>query len=72
MVLLVQHNLYTLETKRSIVTMIVIGLLSSQQEAEEIKYIAKVCTLEDRIHFLVRMQKIKTLLKEEDKHTRKC
>lgn len=52
-------------------TMIVIGLLSSQQEAEEIKYIANVCTLEDRIRFIVRMQKIKTLLKEEGKHARK-
>jgi len=45
--------------------MIVIGLLSSQQEAEEIKYIAKVCTLEDRIHFLVRMSRLKEMLKKE-------
>jgi len=45
--------------------MIVIGLLSSQQEAEEIKYIAKVCTLEDRIHFLVRMNRLKEMLKKE-------
>jgi hypothetical protein len=45
--------------------MIVVGLLSSKQEAEEIKYIAKVCTLEDRIHLVVRMQKIKELMKKE-------
>ena len=43
--------------------MLVIGLLSSEQEANEIKYIAKVCSVEDRIHFIVRMQKIKELLK---------
>lgn len=45
--------------------MLIIGLLSSQQEAEEIKYIAKVCSIEERIHILVRMQKIKEMLKEE-------
>ena len=43
--------------------MLVVGLLSTQQEANEIKYIAKICTVEDRIHFIVRMQKIKELLK---------
>jgi hypothetical protein len=45
--------------------MLVIGLLSTEQEVEEIKYIAKICTLEDRIHFVVRMQKIRELLKKE-------
>lgn len=47
--------------------MLVIGLLSSQQEAKEIRYIAKVCEVEDRIHFIVRMQKIKELLKGYNK-----
>jgi predicted Zn-ribbon and HTH transcriptional regulator len=42
----------------------IIGLLSSQEEAEEIKNIAKIVTLEDRIHFLQRIQKIKDLLKK--------
>ena len=45
--------------------MLVIGLLSTEQEVEEIKYIAKICSLEDRIHFVVRMQRIKELLKKE-------
>jgi hypothetical protein len=45
--------------------MIVIGLLSTQEEVEEIKNIAKIATLEDRIHFICRMQKIKELLKNE-------
>ena len=46
--------------------MLVIGLLSTKQEVDEIKYIAKVCTLEDRIHFIVRMQKLKEILKKEE------
>ncbi len=48
--------------------MLIIGLLSSKQEAEEIKYIAKICEVEDRIHFVVRMQKIKEMLKNERRH----
>ena len=43
----------------------IVGLLSTQEEAEEIKNIAKIATLEDRIHFLHRIQKIKDLLKKE-------
>lgn len=46
----------------------VIGLLSSQNEAKEIKKIAKICTLEDRIHFIVRMSKIKKIIKENRKN----
>jgi len=45
--------------------MLVVGLLSSQQEANEIRYIAKVCAVEGRIHFIVRMQKIKDMLKDQ-------
>jgi hypothetical protein len=45
--------------------MIVIGLLSSEQEVEEIKSIAKICDIEDRIRFVVRMQRIKELLKKD-------
>lgn len=45
--------------------MLVVGLLSTKDEVNEIKYIAKVCSLEDRIHFLVRMQRIKDMLKKE-------
>lgn len=47
--------------------MLVIGLLSTEQEVEELKYIAKICTIEDRIHFIVRMQRIRELLKKEAK-----
>ncbi len=45
--------------------MLVVGLLSNKQEVEEIKYIAKVCDVEDRIRFVVRMQKIKEMLKKD-------
>ena len=45
--------------------MLVVGLLSTKQEVDEIQYIAKICTLEDRIHFLVRMQKLKDMLQKE-------
>jgi len=46
--------------------MLIVGLLSTKQEVEEIKYIAKICSLEDRVHFIVRMQKLKELLKKEE------
>lgn len=45
--------------------MIVIGLLSTKQEVEEITYIAKICDVEDRIRFVVRMEKIKDLIKKD-------
>jgi hypothetical protein len=45
--------------------MIVVGLLSTEQEIEELKYIAKVCTLEDRIRYICRMQKLRDLIKKE-------
>jgi len=47
--------------------MLVVGLLSSENEAKEIKDIAKICALEDRIRFIARTQRIKNLLKKEDK-----
>lgn len=46
--------------------MLVVGLLSTKQEVEEIKYIAKICSLENRVHFIVRMQKLKELLKKDE------
>ena len=45
--------------------MIVVGLLSTEQEVEELQYIAKVCTLENRIRFICRMQKLSDILKKE-------
>ncbi len=46
--------------------MIVVGLLSTEQEVIEIKYIAKICKLESRIHFIIRMQRIKEMMQKED------
>jgi hypothetical protein len=45
--------------------MLVIGLLSTEEEANEIKYIAQVCKVEDRIRFIARIQKVKKLMKEQ-------
>ena len=45
--------------------MLVVGLLSSEQEAKELKYIARVCELETRIRLIVRTQKIKDMLSKE-------
>jgi hypothetical protein len=45
--------------------MIVIGLLSTKEEVEQIKYISKVATIEDRIHYIVRVDKIKEMLKSK-------
>ncbi|MEM0492925.1 MAG: hypothetical protein QXS02_03075 [Candidatus Thermoplasmatota archaeon] len=42
----------------------VIGLLSTEDEANEIRYIAQVCTVADRIRFLVHIEKVKQILKE--------
>jgi hypothetical protein len=47
--------------------MLIVGLLSSESEAQEIKNIAKMCQLRERIHFIVRMQKLKEIISEEDK-----
>jgi len=43
----------------------VIGLLSTRQEVEELQFISKICDVEDRIRFVVRMQRIRELLKKD-------
>jgi len=45
--------------------MLVIGLLSSEEEAMELQFIAKVCTVEDRIRHVARLGKLKKLASEE-------
>jgi hypothetical protein len=45
--------------------MIVVGLLSSEIEAKEIRYIANICVVEERIHFLARKEAIRRLLSQE-------
>ena len=41
------------------------GLLSSQNEAEEVQYISKVFSVKSRIRFIVRKEEIKKLLKNK-------
>jgi len=45
--------------------MLIIGLLSSEEEANEIKFIAKVCSLENRIRFIVHVDKLKETVKNK-------
>jgi hypothetical protein len=47
--------------------MIVIGLLSTEEEAQEIQYIAKICTIENRIRYLVHVEKVKQLVREQNR-----
>ncbi len=41
--------------------MLVVGLLSTEEEALELQFIAKVCTVEDRIRHVARVGKLKRL-----------
>lgn len=50
--------------------MIIAGLLSSQSEAREIQYIAKVCVVTNRIHYIVRRETLRTLLRMEKDNER--
>jgi hypothetical protein len=40
--------------------MIVVGLLSTEEEATELQFIARICTLEERIHRIVIIHHLKT------------
>jgi hypothetical protein len=46
--------------------MIVIGLLSTEEEAQELQFIAKICTVEDRIRHIVYVDKIKKLANKQN------
>jgi len=43
----------------------VAGLLTDNTEAKEIEFISKICIIKDRIHFLIRKEKLKKLLEQE-------
>ncbi|MEF8848057.1 MAG: hypothetical protein V5A68_02880 [Candidatus Thermoplasmatota archaeon] len=45
--------------------MLIVGLLSTKDEIREIKYIASICSIEKRVHFIVKMQKIRDLVNEK-------
>ena len=47
--------------------MIVIGLLSTEEEAQEIQYIAKICVIENRIRYLVHVEKVRQLVREQNR-----
>ncbi|MEA3458367.1 MAG: hypothetical protein U9R21_06775 [Candidatus Thermoplasmatota archaeon] len=50
--------------------MIIAGLLSSQNEANEIQYIAKIFSVKSRIRFIVRKEEIKELIRREEEITK--
>ena len=43
----------------------VIGLLSTEEEANELQFIAKICTIENRIHYITQLDKLKKIAKEQ-------
>ena len=45
--------------------MIVVGLLSSEHEAQEIRYIIQICAVEERIHMLARREAIRRLFSQD-------
>jgi len=53
--------------KTTVLCMIVIGLLSTEEEALEIQFIAKICTVENRIRYLVHVDRIKQLVSEQNR-----
>jgi hypothetical protein len=55
-----------IRTKTTLNCMIVIGLLSTEEEAQEIQFIAKICTVENRIRYLVHVDRIKQLVSKEE------
>lgn len=61
----VQQNF--ISKKTTVDSMIVIGLLSTEEEAQEIQFIAKICTVENRIRYLVHVDRIKQLVSKEEK-----
>jgi len=50
--------------------MIIAGLLSSQNEADEVQYIAKIFSVKSRIRFIVRKEEIKELIRREEEITK--
>ncbi|HVQ00950.1 MAG TPA: hypothetical protein VMT57_05500 [Candidatus Thermoplasmatota archaeon] len=39
--------------------MIVIGLISTEEEAQELQFIAKICTIENRIRHIIYIERAK-------------
>ena len=39
--------------------MMVIGLISTEEEAQELQFIAKICTIENRIRHIIYIEKAK-------------
>lgn len=46
--------------------MIIVGLISSKNEAEEIRFIAQICKIEERIHHIARKEAIRRLISQSE------
>jgi ABC-type transport system involved in cytochrome c biogenesis ATPase subunit len=64
MITVVQQNF--IRGKTTLHRMIVIGLLSTEEEAQEIQFIAKICTVENRIRYIIHVDRIKQLVNEQN------
>ena len=46
--------------------MIIVGLISTKNEAEELQFVAQVCKIKERIHFLARKEAIRRLMQQSE------
>jgi len=46
--------------------MIIVGLISTRREAEELQFIAQICKIEERVHYLARKEAIRRLMNQAD------
>ena len=46
--------------------MIIVGLISTRNEAEELQFIAQICKIEERVHYLARKEAIRRLMNQSD------
>jgi len=44
----------------------VIGLLSTEEEARELQFIAKICSIENRIHDITQVSRMKKIVKRQN------
>ena len=48
------------------INMIIVGLISTKSEAEELQFIAQICKIEERIHYLARKEAIRRLINQTE------
>ena len=61
----VQQDFISIKT--TLHCMIVIGLLSTEEEAREIQNIANICVIENRIRYLVHVERVRQHVREQNR-----